>query len=152
MGKDLVKVLLSDSRYEKIITFTRRPLEIENPKLESHIIDFDKPGEWQHLVKGDVLFSALGTSLKQAGSKEAQYKVDHDYQLLFARAARKNGVSHMVFVSSLGADKSSRFFYMKLKGIIERDLEALHFPGLTILRPPLSDQKACQKDGRKGVG
>lgn len=136
VGTDLTRQLLTDPRYEKVLTFTRRPPGFSHEKLESHIIDFNRPSDWSHLVKGDVLFSALGTSLKQAGSKEAQYRIDHDYQVSFAKAARRNGVRHLVIVSSLGADPASSFFYLKLKGIIERDVEALDFPGLTILRPP----------------
>lgn len=145
VGKDLVKELLSRREYEKIITFTRRPLDIKSEKIESYIIDFDRPSDWAHLVKGDVLFSALGTSLKQAGSKEAQYRIDHDYQLSFAKAARENGVPHVVLVSSLGADRSSSFFYMKLKGLIERDVEALQFPQLSILRPPSLIRKHAKR-------
>ena len=145
VGKDLVEELLSRREYEKIITFTRRPLDIKSEKIESYIIDFDRPSDWAHLVKGDVLFSALGTSLKQAGSKEAQYRIDHDYQLSFAKAARENGVPHMVLVSSLGADQSSSFFYMKLKGLIERDVEALQFPQLSILRPPSLIRKHAKR-------
>ena len=136
VGKDLVEELLSRREYEKIITFTRRPLDAKSEKIESYIIDFDRPSDWAHLVKGDVLFSALGTSLKQAGSKEAQYRIDHDYQLSFAKAARENGVPHVVLVSSLGANRSSSIFYLKLKGLIERDVESLQFPQLSILRPP----------------
>lgn len=145
VGKDLVEELLSRREYEKIITFTRRPLDIKSEKIESYIIDFDRPSDWAHLVKGDVLFSALGTSLKQAGSKEAQYRIDHDYQLSFAKAARENGVPHAVLVSSLGADPSSSFFYMKLKGIIERDVEALQFLQLSILRPPSLIRKHAKR-------
>lgn len=145
VGKDLVEELLSRREYEKIITFTRRPLDIKSEKIESHIIDFDRPSDWAHLVKGDVLFSALGTSLKQAGSKEAQYRIDHDYQLSFAKAARESGVPHVVLVSSLGADRSSSFFYMKLKGLIERDVEALQFPQLSILRPPSLIRKHAKR-------
>lgn len=136
VGKELVKKLLARNEYTEVVTFTRRPLQMENKKLISHIVNFDDPSSWKDLVKGDILFSALGTSLKQAGSKEAQYKIDHDLQLAFARAARENGVPHLVLVSSAGADPSSSFFYMKLKGLIERDVRALRFPGLSILRPP----------------
>lgn len=145
VGKDLVEELLSRREYEKIITFTRRPLDIKSEKIESCIIDFDRPSDWAHLVKGDVLFSALGTSLKQAGSKEAQYRIDHDYQLSFAKAARKNGVPHVVLVSSLGANRSSSIFYLKLKGLIERDVEALQFPQLSILRPPSLIRKHAKR-------
>lgn len=145
VGKDLVKELLSRREYEKIITFTRRPLDIKSEKIESYIIDFDRPSDWAHLVKGDVLFSALGTSLKQAGSKEAQYRIDHDYQLSFAKAARENGVPHVVLVSSLGANRSSSIFYLKLKGLIERDVDALQFPQLAILRPPSLIRKHAKR-------
>lgn len=145
VGKDLVKELLSRREYEKIITFTRRPLDIKSEKIESCIIDFDRPSDWAHLVKGDVLFSALGTSLKQAGSKETQYRIDHDYQLSFAKAARENGVPHVVLVSSLGANRSSSIFYLKLKGLIERDVEALRFPQLSILRPPSLIRKHAKR-------
>lgn len=136
VGKELVKKLLARNEYTEVVTFTRRPLQMENKKLISHVVNFDDPSSWKDLVKGDILFSALGTSLKQAGSKEAQYKIDHDLQLAFARTARENGVPHLVLVSSAGADPSSSFFYMKLKGLIERDVRALLFPGLSILRPP----------------
>lgn len=136
IGKELVKKLLARNEYTEVVTFTRRPLQMENKKLISHVVNFDDRYSWKDLVKGDILFSALGTSLKQAGSKEAQYKIDHDLQLAFARAARENGVPHLVLVSSAGADPSSSFFYMKLKGLIERDVRALRFPGLSILRPP----------------
>lgn len=145
VGKDLVEELLSRREYEKIITFTRRPLDIKSEKIESYIIDFNRPSDWAHLVKGDVLFSALGTSLKQAGSKEAQYRIDHDYQLSFAKAARENGVPHVVLVSSLGANRSSSIFYLKLKGLIERDVEALRFPQLSILRPPSLIRKHAKR-------
>lgn len=145
VGKDLVEELLSRREYEKFITFTRRPLDIKSEKIESYIIDFDRPSDWAHLVKGDVLFSALGTSLKQAGSKEAQYRIDHDYQLSFAKAARENGVPHVVLVSSLGANRSSSIFYLKLKGLIERDVEALQFPQLSILRPPSLIRKHAKR-------
>ena len=145
VGKDLVEELLSRREYEKIITFTRRPLDIKSEKIESYIIDFDRPSDWAHLVKGDVLFSALGTSLKQAGSKEAQYHIDHDYQLSFAKAARENGVPHVVLVSSLGANRSSSIFYLKFKGLIERDVEALQFPQLSILRPPSLIRKHAKR-------
>ena len=105
-------------------------------KFHVHIIDFEHPETWKSLVTGDVLFSSLGTSKKQAGGKQPQWRVDHDYQLAAAKAARENGVPKMVVISSLGADSASSFFYLQMKGKIEKDLEALQFPELTILRPP----------------
>ena len=129
VGRDLLAILLRDKRYEEVRTFTRREVRAEDPahKLHSYVVDFEKPEGWQDLVKGDVIFSALGTSRKQAGSTAAQRHVDYDYQMMFARFAKKYGIAHMVLVSSVGADPSSRFFYMRLKGEVERDMEALIF-------------------------
>lgn len=136
VGRDLLTALLRDERYDQIITFTRREVGVVDAKLRSYVVDFEKPAGWHDLVQGDVLFSALGTSKKQAGSQAAQYHVDHDYQMMFARFAKENGVPRLVLVSSVGADARSRFFYLRLKGEIEQEMEALQFEGLTILAPP----------------
>ena len=139
VGRDLLAVLAADPDYERVDVLVRRlpalPQE-HKEKFHVHMIDFEQPETWKQLVQGDVLFSSLGTSKKQAGGKAQQWRVDHDYQLFAAKAARENGVSRMVVVSSIGADPASRFFYTRMKGEIERDLEALSFPALTILRPP----------------
>ncbi len=136
VGRDLLDLLLKDDRYDRVVTFTRREVGRDDAKLTAHVVDFEKPEGWHDLVKGDVLFSALGTSKKQAGSKQAQYHVDHDYQMMFARFARENGVPRLVLVSSVGADPASRFFYLRLKGEIEQELAAMGFESLTILQPP----------------
>ena len=110
VGRDLVEALCADPRYTEVRTFTRRELGVDDPKLRPYVVDFERTEGWHDLVQGDVIFSALGTSKKQAGSKEAQYHIDHDYQLMFATFAKQNGVRHMVLVSSAGADTGSSFF------------------------------------------
>jgi uncharacterized protein YbjT (DUF2867 family) len=84
-----------------------------------------------------VLFSALGTTLGQAGSVEAQRRVDYDYQLGVARLAARNGVKTYVLVSSGLANPRSRTAYLKMKGELERDVKSLGFPSLQILQPGL---------------
>ncbi|MDA6130770.1 NAD(P)H-binding protein, partial [Escherichia coli] len=79
-GKDLLDILLEDDSFHRVDIFARRDLHIQHEKLKVHVIDFDNSEQWKHLVKGDVLFSCLGTTLKAAGSKEAQWKIDYDYQ------------------------------------------------------------------------
>jgi uncharacterized protein YbjT (DUF2867 family) len=86
-----------------------------------------------------VLFSALGTTIRAAGTRAAQRRVDHGYQLRTAEAARSNGVPVYVLVSSSGASPRSRIFYSRMKGELERDVEALGFPRTRILRPGLLD-------------
>ncbi|RAK70193.1 NAD(P)H-binding protein [Hymenobacter edaphi] len=136
VGEYLLRQLLTDARFERVKVFTRRPTGYHNPaKLEEHIVDFDKPSEWQELLQGDVLFSALGTTLKQAGSKEAQYRVDHTYQLQTAEHAARNGTDTYVLVSAAGADKDSAIFYNRMKGELERDVQTLAFARTRILQP-----------------
>jgi uncharacterized protein YbjT (DUF2867 family) len=88
-GKDLLDLLLKDDDFHRVDIFVRRDVDSNHEKLNVHVIDFEKPDQWKHLVRGDVLFSCLGTTLKAAGSKEAQWKIDYDYQYEFAKAARR---------------------------------------------------------------
>ena len=136
VGKDLLQALLEDARYTEVVAFARRALGVQHEKLREHTIDFDAPATWQELVKGDVLFSTLGTSLKQAGSKEAQRHIDYDYQLTFAKAARANGVKSLVLLSSIGANSKSSIFYLRLKGALDDAVQCLGFDSLSIVRPP----------------
>ncbi len=135
VGRRLVEQLLNDLAFEKVVVFARRSGGFQSTKLQEHIIDFDHPELWQHLVKGDVLFSALGTTLAKAGSKQAQYKVDYTFQYQFASAAAHNSVPVYVLVSSAGANPQSNFFYMRMKGELERDIKGLVFWSINIIKP-----------------
>lgn len=146
-GKDLVSQLLTDKGYDEVNVFVRRPLAVENPKLKTHIVNFDKPEEWKDLVKGDVAFSCLGTTLKAAGSKEAQRKVDYDYQYNFAKAAKENEVEDYILVSSYGANPKSKIFYSRMKGELEQSIKDLHFNKLTIFQPGMLERKDSERTG-----
>lgn len=146
-GKDLVSQLLTDKGYDEVNVFVRRPLAVENPKLKTHIVNFDKPEEWKDLVKGDVAFSCLGTTLKAAGSKEAQRKVDYDYQYNFAKAAKENEVEDYILVSSYGAHPKSKLFYSRMKGELEQSIKDLHFNKLTIFQPGMLERKDSERTG-----
>lgn len=137
VGAELLKALLQDPEYSSIHVYGRRDLEISNQKLTSHIIDFDKPDTWKHQIKGNVLFSALGTTLKQAGGQQAQYKIDHTYQYQFAEAAAFNDVPVYVLVSSASASPDSKIFYSRMKGELERDVKKLPFLSTNLLQPSL---------------
>lgn len=150
VGRHLVQRLLHDDRFGKVIIFVRRTTGIADPKLVEHIIDFEKPEQWQHLVKGDVLFSSLGTTRGKAGSKAAQRRVDYDYQYQFAAAAAGNAVPVLVLVSSVGAKASSPMFYTRIKGELERDVKALSFEKVVIVQPgPLYGEREEQRTGEE---
>jgi uncharacterized protein YbjT (DUF2867 family) len=131
----LVDQLLNDDRFSTIRIFVRRSIGRQHPNLQEHVISFDKPEDWRDLVTGDVLFSTLGTTLKHAGSKEAQYKVDFTYQYQFAQIAAGNGVTSYVLVSSAGANEKASFFYMRMKGELDGAVQKLPFERTRIIRP-----------------
>ncbi len=135
VGKNIVSELTHDIRVSKVLVFVRRPLDFIHPKIDVRIVDFDKIEEWKNQINGDVLFSALGTTLHDAGSKAGQYRVDHDYQLAIARYAAYNEVKAYVLISSVNADPHSIFFYLRMKGELEEKVGNLSFPSLFILRP-----------------
>ncbi|ANF52465.1 semialdehyde dehydrogenase [Chryseobacterium glaciei] len=146
-GKDLVTQLLNDKDFEEVNVFVRKPIDIQDNKLKVHVVDFEKPNEWKDSVKGDVAFSCLGTTLKSAGSKEAQRKVDFDYQYEFAKAAKENEVDDYVLVSAYGADSKSKIFYSKMKGELEEAVKQLHFNKITIFKPGMLERKDSERTG-----
>ena len=139
VGSHVLQLLLSDERYESVKVFHRRSTGISHTKLQEHIIDFDDPGKWNHLIKGDHLFSALGTTIKKAGSKEAQYKIDFTYQYEVVKAASINNVQCFALVSSLGADSNSGSFYPRIKGELDEAVQKLDFEDRLIVRPSFLD-------------
>ena len=134
-GTELVQQLIDDNRYTTVVVFSRRPLLVTGVKLTTHIVDFDNPQTWAHLVKGDVLFSALATTLKQAGSQKEQYKIDYIYQYQTAATAAANGVAKYVLVSAMGANPKSWLFYPRIKGELDNAVAALPFKQIHIFRP-----------------
>ena len=143
VGEQIVAQLLQSG--VEVITIGRRTSGKHHPRLFEHVVDLTAPESWAHLVKGDVAFSALGTTMNVAKTKEAQRAVDYGMQLEFARAARANGVPAFVLISSAGADASSAMFYLGMKGELERDVIALGFPRWRILRPGLLDGERKEK-------
>ena len=134
-GKDLVTQLLTDDTYSEVHCFVRKPLPLSHPKLHAHVVNFDTPEAWADLLHGDVAFSCLGTTLAVAGSKEAQWRVDYDYQYAFAQQCKANGVPTFVLISAAGATAQSKLFYNRMKGQLEDAVKALDFPSLLIFQP-----------------
>jgi uncharacterized protein YbjT (DUF2867 family) len=137
IGKSLVKKLLEDNLYNSVMVFVRSSINISNSKLTEHIEDFEKIADWKNKITGDDLYSAMGTTIKKAGSKEAQYKIDVTYQYEFAKAASENGVKSYFLVSSSGANVNSKLFYMRIKGELEEKVKLLPFNKIRIFRPSL---------------
>lgn len=148
-GKDLVTQLLADDTYSQVHCFVRKPLTLTHPKLHAHVVDFENPEAWADLLRGDVAFSCLGTTLAVAGSKEAQWRVDYDYQYNFAEHCRNNGVPTFVLVSAAGAKAQSKLFYNRMKGQLEDAVKALGFARLLIFQPSVLVRKGSDRKGEQ---
>ena len=135
-GQELVKLLLNDPNFSKVSIFVRKKPRIKHEKLTTYEIDFSRLNEYKGLINGDVIFSALGTTLSQAGSKTQQYLVDFNYQYEFAKIGSVNKVIHYSLVSSVGANIKSPFFYPKTKGALEEAVKKLGFNNIYIFQPP----------------
>ncbi len=136
VGREVLRLALADARVSQVVAPVRKPLPA-HPKLDAPLVDFDRlPADapwWQ----ADALICTLGTTMKVAGTRQAFRRVDHDYPLAAGRLALAAGTRTYALNSAAGANAASRFFYNRVKGELERDLEALGFASLTHVRPGL---------------
>ncbi|MDA9808771.1 NAD(P)H-binding protein [Flavobacteriales bacterium] len=136
-GRELVKRLLKDDNYNQVTIFVRTTPNISHKKLKIHVINFKELQKNKELIKGDILFSTLGTTKKDAGGRDQQYEIDYAYQYEFAKIASENGVGKLSLVSSVGANSASLFFYPKIKGALEEAVKKLNFKKIDIFQPPM---------------
>jgi uncharacterized protein YbjT (DUF2867 family) len=108
-----------------------------HPKLLAPTVDFERLPNDIDWWRVDAVICTLGTTMQAAGSQKAFRRVDHDYALAVAALARQHGTPTFALNSAMGANPSSRFFYNRVKGELERDLATLSFRSLTFVRPGL---------------
>ena len=135
-GRELIKILLQNSIVKHILVFTRKKLDVSSPKLDVRVINFAEIDKYRNIINGDILFSALGTTLKDAKSKTKQFEVDYTYQYNLAKISSENNVKTLSLVSSSGANENSLFFYPKIKGLLESSVKQLNFENIQIYQPP----------------
>ena len=126
-GKHLLEFLLADARYASIHALVRKAALQPHPKLSEHVIDFESLPK---LPKADDAFCCLGITIKKAGSQASFRKIDFDYVLNFAAAAKAAGAKRFLVVSALGANAKSAVFYNRVKGETEDALKMMNFESL----------------------
>lgn len=134
VGSCLVREALADDTVAVVHALARRPLDIADPRLCAHVVDF---GMLPAMPEVDEVYLALGTTIRQAGSEAAFRAVDLDANLAVARAGLAAGAHRIGVVSAMGADPRSRVFYSRVKGETEDALAALAPDTLVIARPSL---------------
>lgn len=136
VGQLVLRKALAHPGVSQVVALTRRALPA-HARLWNPVVDFDELPPEAAWWPVDAVVCALGTTMRVAGSKAAFYRVDHDTPLRVARLARQRGAQAYALNSALGADPSSRVFYSRTKGELERDLQGLGYPSLTLVRPGL---------------
>lgn len=123
----------------RLAAIARRRIDLpKGARMEMFVAEPRYWGDVIETVRPDVVVSALGTTRKKAGADEAAFRaVDVDLVLEVARVARRAGVRQFISVSSAGADRFHRNFYLRVKGELEEELGRLRFDRLDILRPGL---------------
>ncbi len=137
IGGQLLELLLADNYYDKVIAPTRKPLEIQHAKLVNPVVLFDKLSDYSSELKADDVYCCLGTTIKQAKSKEIFRKVDLEYPVVLAKMAKENGAENFLLVSALGANKGSSIFYNQVKGETEERIAEIGIKSTHIFRPSL---------------
>ncbi|WP_394822841.1 NAD(P)H-binding protein [Pendulispora albinea] len=135
VGSHCLSLLLAQPIYARVIVLTRRSLGRNDAKLQEVVVDFERLSDHARELGADDVYCCLGTTRKVAGSDEAFRRVDHDYVVDLARLARENGATRLALVSSVGADRRSSNFYLRVKGETEHDVQALGYEVLEVFRP-----------------
>jgi uncharacterized protein YbjT (DUF2867 family) len=135
IGQHLVSRLLSGGAYTRIRVLARRPLSLEDSRIETLITDYSDLSSLD--LQADDVYCCLGTTLKTAGSKQAFEKVDYGMVMDLARAARKQGARQFLVVSAAGTSETSPSFYSRVKAKMEREVSMLDYEAVHILRPSL---------------
>ena len=130
---------ISPDDFEEVKAITRRKIpNLENKDfIKQSIHDFQDLEKMRQDLKTDILVSALGTTIKKAGSKDEFMKIDHDLPLEISKIAKEEGCRTIILISSMGANSKSKIFYISVKGLLEESLEKIGFEEFHILRPSL---------------
>lgn len=137
IGRKLLNILLQWPDYGEIISLGRKKIQLKNNRLTQVIVDFDHLDNYEKYINGHTLFCCLGTTLKKTPNLKEYRQIDHDYPVALAEIAKKNGIKEYHFVSSMGANTGSRYFYTRTKGETEKDLQAVNMNCLHIYQPSL---------------
>lgn len=150
VGSHVLALALADPRITGVVAPGRKTL-VPHPKLEAPVCDFEKMTGDEAFWQGDAVICTLGTTIKVAGSQAAFERVDHDYPLAVAQIMHRRGAQAYVLNSALGANPQSMFFYNRVKGKLERDLQAVGFPSLCFVRPGLIGGERAERRSGEGV-
>lgn len=143
VGRAALQLALADSGVAQVVAPTRRTLPA-HPRLINPVVDFDQLDTQASYWQVDAIISALGTTIRDAGSQAAFRRVDYDYTVQAVTLARAHGARACALTSAKAANPGSSVFYSRVKGEVEDALRQLQFDSLTLVRPGLLDGERTQ--------
>ncbi|GAA5929060.1 Fmp52p [Sporobolomyces koalae] len=164
-GKESLAAALASPSVATVHSFGRRSPPVDNlpgkEKLRHESLDFDKlllargTAEYEaeanklKQVDADSVLIALGTTRKTAGSAEAFERIDREYVVKAAEAAKVEGKTQkLVYLSASSSNSSSSFLYVRSKGLTEEQLAALGYSQTIIARPGYLDVPGGRGESR----
>ena len=146
VGQECLRLLLNT--YDSVTSLVRKPTGREHPRLTERRIDFDRL-DTVAIPRGAHVYSALGSTIKKAGSETAFRRVDFDYPKMLAAAT---GSGRFILVSSVGADKASGNFYLRVKGELEDVIAAMPLEAALFFRPSILIGDRAEKRTGEAAG
>jgi uncharacterized protein YbjT (DUF2867 family) len=135
IGRKLLNILSQRPEYSEIISLGRKKVNLRYKTLKQVIVDFDHLDNYAEHINGHAVFCCLGSTRNKTPDLNEYRIIDHDYPIKLAEIAKKNGVEQFHLVSSIGANKDSSNFYIKLKGETEEAVKAMGLNCLFIYEP-----------------
>ncbi len=137
VGKFCLEYLLASNSYSKVRCFVEKNLNLKHQKLHEHIIEFRNMKNYAKLFSGNDVFLCMDMSSEKDYVRDAYYKVVFGYNYQVAAFAKKNGANQVMVLSTIGADKTSRLFNLRIKGELEEVVSDLDFWATHIFRPSI---------------
>jgi len=137
VGSLLVDLLIEEKLFSEVKVLIRKGSNYKNTNANVIEVDYDRLSEYSEVIKADVIYCCLGTTINKAGSKEQFIKVDFTYPLELAKIAVEHKSEQFNIITAMGANANSRVFYNKVKGEIEEAIGILGIQEVNIFRPSL---------------
>ena len=136
-GNFVLKELLNNKDYSKLLVFSRIELEIKHDKLEVIICDLLKLEEQQEKFQADEVYVCIGSTTNKTPNKKLYRDIDFGIPVAAAQLCKSNNIKCISIISSLGANARSTVFYPKTKGEMENEVMALGIEKAYLLRPSM---------------
>jgi len=150
IGGYCLQALLADPNYSEVIALARKPLLKTHRKLKVVITNFNNLEQITSSISANDVYCCLGTTIKKAGSQESFRKIDYSLVVTIAELMKVQGAEQLLVISSIGADKNSKGFYLRIKGELEEAIKGIGYNCIRIIRPSLLLGK--RKEFRFGEG